>query len=411
MKTIRALRLSQVRILLPPPKVLRGESHPHRQSSKTSGVRRLNFLTSIPWSPIIPLMANLAVDSQPDPSIPSQTISSSSPHHNFPKAVLIGIFLFLIFVVIDYWYAQNYLVVPPQTATLKTQQPVQTPATPSAESWVTGDIKWLDQPVKIPQTGALLVFPTTVPPPSTKENVSSWSITALPVFYKVGTWLGGAYEGSDVIAIQYTFPSMTSTNDYHTIKYASVKDSKAVLFDTSPDPEQVKPYIDSKAQIDDLTIDPKTLPGLLSSIGNSYFPVTYQGAQMTLFINPTGEFFTGGGYTFLTTFSNGQKLYRKNQSGTSIPWSNLENPYSGEDFDHSQLSVDSEVEGGNLLNTRNKSSADWIVKPDLLTDIVPDSRSLDDVWYSTLFGIGCKFIPVATLSKATVFNPADLNLL
>lgn len=285
-----------------------------------------------------------------------------------------------------------------KTVKNKPTQPIPSPIT--SQEQVNGDIKWLDQPVKISQTGPLLVFPQTIPPTSA-DNMGQ--ITALPTFYKVGEWTGGDYKGSDVIAIQYTF---TGQVDYHRIKYASIKGSKAILFDTSSD--EATSFIDQKAQASDLILDQKLIPGLLPTQQNGDFPVNFNGTTVNFNIYPTGEFLSESGYTFLTTFANGQKLYRKDQSNQNIPWSHLENPYQATDFDHTELRVDNRKE--DPLFIAQKEDKHWIVQPDLLPDLSPDSKSLDDIGYSDIFDIGCKFTPIESLVGNSTLNTSELKL-
>lgn len=288
---------------------------------------------------------------------------------------------------------------PSQTSNLPTSTSTNLPA---SDNQVSGDITWLEQPIKISQTGSLLVFPTTVP--SSSPNNQSQQITGLPSFYKVGSWTSGEYKGQDVIDIQFTFPGQSG--NYHEIKYATYKDGKIVLFNTMPD--QLGSYLDPKTQVSDILLDQRHIPNILLTNTNNKFPVAFQGKNLTFTVYQSGEFFSKSDYVLLTSFANGQKLYRKNQTSNSIPWSNLENVYKGTDFDQTELNVSDET--GSNISSYDKISKNWLVQPDLLSDLSPESKSLNDIGYSNYFEIGCQLIPIESLAGNTTFNPSDLKL-
>lgn len=60
-------------------------------------------------------MTNLTVDPQPESAIFEQPISTVRASHNFPKAILIIILVFVLLALTAYgayWYTKNYLLIP-----------------------------------------------------------------------------------------------------------------------------------------------------------------------------------------------------------------------------------------------------------------------------------------------------------
>jgi len=207
-----------------------------------------------------------------------------------------------------------------------------------------------------------------------------------------------------LIDIQFTFPGQSG--DFHEIKYATYKDGKVVLFNTTAD--QLGSYLDPKTQAGDVLLDQRHIPNILLTDTNNKFPVAFQKKNLTFTFYHSGEFFSKNDYVFLASFANAQKLYRKDQTGNTIPWSRLENVYKGTDFDQTELNVSDET--GSNISSYDKIPKNWLVQPDLLSDLSPDSKSLDDIGYSNYFEIGCQLVPIGSLAGNTTFNPSELKL-
>ncbi len=262
-----------------------------------------------------------------------------------------------------------------------------------------GEISWLEKPIQISPNEPLSVFPKVVPSPDPQNG---GLITKLPTFYKVGTWTSGEYKGVDVIDVQNTYVGQAS--DYHEIKRITTKDNKVVLFNGGME------LLDPNVKESDVILDQRSLPSLLPErAGLDKYKIDYQGKGISFNIYSSGNFFTNNNYTFLTNFYNGQKLYRKNQSGNIISWSSLEDPYQATELDSSALYARDD-QAGFISEDLNGPTKNWIIKPDLLSDLSSESKSLDAIGYSDFFGIDCKHIPTEELAGDSGFNPTDLEL-
>lgn len=99
------------------------------------------------------MMSNLTVDPQPDQITSDEPTINIQIHHNFPKAILLGIVLFLLLAITvygAYWYNKNYLVAKEFASTTsnvpsETSQPknsfsnLNNQSTPAATTDVTSD--------------------------------------------------------------------------------------------------------------------------------------------------------------------------------------------------------------------------------------------------------------------------------
>lgn len=69
-------------------------------------------------------MTSLTTDPQPEPIVPADSNINIQPHHNYPKAVILGIILFIILATTAYgayWYGKNVYVT--RQLSLSTTQP------------------------------------------------------------------------------------------------------------------------------------------------------------------------------------------------------------------------------------------------------------------------------------------------
>lgn len=277
---------------------------------------------------------------------------------------------------------------------------------PPLDTSIVGKIIWNNQPQQILSNPQLSLLATIA---------SASSIQ----YYSVGTWQSGPYSNNQLIdAIAQV--SEDNGSGGHTLNTkiirASVVGQNLVYFSSSS--TYYLESVPANLQADHIVIDFHQIPDLLTSYptstytpqkGSTYiqYPITYQGntKQFSFYSSNIEDqnFYTTAppGYHFITTFFHGQKLYARDQLGTTILLSSVENnPYIVIDVDGTQDNI---VDLGEISNTEN-----WIKPPVSLESINylgPDGF----IYYSAHYKNVCTLYKVATLSNNGSFNTNALQ--